>query len=500
LPDYEYRGFWRFTIPDFTDKNVKDVKLEFRTRNALCLPPPACDGALSFKIDVFRLYTDPTSGTPQQIFDGIHQYKGLPYLKGSLIPPDLVLQAQTTYSPSLGPNAVADINHHEGGWYALGMKIYEVRDGLDNPVWGELEICSLSDCSYPPPGPGSLAPRPGPSPLYVIPRLIITYELETDWTQLHGDARHNGYSASLAPSRGDGVWDPPVRECDASLCFHSGYSPVAKDGYVYTVVRNILDPNTVDIRALDYAGNLVASRPGLPYTLALSLHSLAVNNEMVVYTGYQEQPAPHTFVRAFSPAPDLTPLWSYDIANKANYAAPTLYGRYVLVGTTGIGPFTWGRLHLLEARGPIVSTVWTFAPPTVGDIFAPAAIYKDSVLVRATTKLYAIPLVDPNPVDHEITSDEVRWQFDLGAWAGDKYDRALNSGPAAKGGFVYIGSHWAATVYKILIESPDPPTPAWTYSAGPGYFVPSTPGIGFGYVYVTVAAYSGTPLYVRAIE
>jgi len=495
LPDYEYRGFWRFTIPDFTDKNVKDVKLEFRTRNAQCLPLPTCDGALSFKVDLYRLYADPATATPQQIFDGIHEFRGLPYLKGSL--GELTLQAQTTYPKSLGPNAVADLNHHEGSWYAIGMKIFEVRDTPNDLVWGMLELCSLSDCSYPPPGPGTQFSKPGPVPLYAVPVLKITYADETAWSQLHGDARHNGYSPALAPRSGLGVWR--AQECDPSTCHHTGYSPVAKDGYVYTVVVNSANTALRDIRALDYGGNLVASRSVPEVTNIPGFHSLAVDKEMVVYTGTQQLPTWHTFVRAFSPAPALTPLWSYTISGNSpfNYAAPTLYGRYVLVGTAGYVN-TGGQLRLLEGRDSTVTSVWTFSLSTGEHIFAPPAIYKDWVLVRSTTKLYAIPLVDPNG-NGVIAANEVRWTFDLGAWGGGPYDRALNSGPAVKGGYVYIGSH-AGNVYKIPIESPNPPTPVWTYSAGPGYYMPPTPGIGFGYVYVIVVANSGTPTYVRAIN
>lgn len=504
---FEYRGYWRFSIPDFTDKDVKDVKLEFRTGNEACYE--SCRPPLLFWVDTFRLYVNPMTGTAQQVYDGIDEHQGLPYIQNPL--DLLVIQKQSSYSPPLGPNAVADINHHEGGWYAVGMKLFQVKDQDDKSVGGGIALCGLPNCPNPPPQPwsrgsvrGSPASKPGPSPLYAIPVLTISYEPRTAWTQLHGDARHNGYTSSLAPNTGTGLWNPPVQECDATDCRHSGYSPVAKDGYVYTVI-NRASGGMTQVRAFDYGGNLAASSPDLPGTEVPAFHSLAVNNEMVVYTGADASlPDPRTFIYGLSLAPTLTQSWSYEIPWELNYAAPTLYGRYVLVGTTGTYDFAWGRLYLLEARASTVTPVWTFTPPPAGgDIFAPPAVYKDWVLVRTTTKLYAIPLVDPNDdgvIGNGVSRpSEIRWTFDLGAWPGDKWDRALNSGPAVKGGYVYIGSHMGS-VYKLPIESSDPPAPVWTYNAGPAYFVPSTPGIGFGYVYVTLMAYSGTPVYVRRIR
>lgn len=326
LPNYESRGFWRFTIPDFTGKNVKDVKLEFRTRNAFCQPPPTCDGALSFKVDVFRLYEEPVAATAQAIFDGVHAYKGLPLLKGSLA--ELVLTAQAYYSTSLGPNAVADISHHEGGWYAIGMKVYDIRDASNNPVWGWIEVCSLPNCAVPQskPGSGTFSQKPRPGPLYAIPVLKVTYEEATIWSELHGDARHNGYSASASPATGNNVWradycNPPPPPL---LCEETAYSPVAKDGFVYIATMKLpaAVPYHKMIHAYTYQG-LLFMRKEVPATTSADgghggQQSLAVSNDLLVLTTYT-QPGPssawRTSVHAFKPASDLTDplgsLWTY---------------------------------------------------------------------------------------------------------------------------------------------------------------------------------------------
>jgi len=208
--------------------------------------------------------------------------------------------------------------------------------------------------------------------------------------------------------------------------------------------------------------------------------ALAVNNDKVVFTQHTYAPGTGTTteVHALRPATDpdpskwLTSLWSYNIVGDMNRVAPTLYGRYVLVGTEGATSSTYGHLYLFESRGTSVSLIWTFTP-TLGDIATAPTVYKDVVLVRATSTLYALPFVDPNG-NGVIDSSEVRWTFDLGAWSGNKFDVALGSGPAAKAGYVFIGSH-AGMVYKIAIAGTGPRTPVWSHSVGGS--VQSVPGM-----------------------
>ena len=462
--DFERRGYWRFTLPDFTDKNVLNVALTFKTRNAGCISGP-CTPPLTFAVDINRLYVEPTTGTGQAIFDGVGQ--GLPYLKGSLS--DLMLQAQTQYNGvSLGPNAVADINHHEGGWYGFAMKIYRITDSLNRDVYAALDICGQSNCN-------PLSPAPDPSPMIAQPFLTITYEIATIWPQLHGDARHIGYSTSSAPNTGLSVWRSSLCEgAPQSTCVHAEYSPVAKDGYLYVLVPNFAIGGS-HIRALTYSGVVAANRdvPESNNVIGGEL-SLAVNAEMVVFSAHQFPPPATTILRAFTPASaSLNPLWTVTLAGvgEINQVAPTLYGRYVLLGTEGDSTSHYGKLRLYEGRGSTVSLVWTFSPPQ-GDILSPAAVYKDVILVRASTKLYALPFVDPDG-SGSIETSEIRWSLDLGAWSGGKYDRALSSGPAIRGGYVFIGSH-TGSVYKIPISGPGAGIPLWSVNVGSQ--VRGTPG------------------------
>lgn len=92
-----------------------------------------------------------------------------------------------------------------------------------------------------------------------------------------------------------------------------------------------------------------------------------------------------------------------------------------------------------------------------------------------------MPFVDPNG-SQTIETTEIRWSYFLGVWSGFRADVALQSGPAAKGGYAYIGSH-AGAVHKFLISGSG--TPVWTYLTPIGDRVSSTPSIGFGFVYVT---------------
>jgi hypothetical protein len=499
---YEERGYWRFTLPNdfFTNKQVTAVNLIFYTRHAGCLDDRGCPGGesdLMFHTQISRLYVNPLSASAQDIFEGISN--GLPYLEGWNHPDSRAVLNHYSDHPiiltiPLGLTAAADINHHEGGWFAIGMRIETILVGLDS-YDARLEICSRSDCV-------PAVPPDGPTPKIALPYIRIEYLEEPSWSQLKYDASHDGGSVSPTPDTKNNPWRDYNCEPMGGPCYHYDYSPVARSilepnpwnwqDVVYTAVSSLY--GTVYLKTYNYQGTpRYAKNSGVTNEFTGGGEpSLAVNDELLVLVVTHMPPSNPGFeIKVFDPRPSslLADKWGFGVV-PGEYApsAPALYGRYILVGTEGSVYNTFGKLYLLKDRGTSFETIWIFSPPS-GDIATSPTVYKDKVIVRATDEVYALPFVEPESSRNGIIEgSEVQTLLTMTQWTGPKYASELASGPTAKGGNVFIGSH-DGYVYKIPIGG------GTVLSRYVGGSVQSTPSVAWGTVYVSTN-FHVTPIHV----
>ena len=455
---FEWRNYWRFNIQDdFSKKNVLNVELSFRTRDTECLSLdqygfPICVGDLVFNTEIYSYYKNPLDQyiTIEDLYKEID--KGIPYWNRPGYVELWDHTVQEFYHVTFDLNAIEDMSHHTGGLFAIGMKLHDIRDSDIPPkqVWGSIEICQLPYCS------SQRSKDLGAGLRSAWPYLSVTYEDTQAWPQYHNNAWHNGYTIADAPDSQyddiNGDWFGATCVAVPMDCFHTDFSPVVKDGFVYTAVHTQTG-GPVHIKRFYIDGSLPPVSDittGIIFNEFEGGHSsLAVNKGILAIAGHRigTPPYPQAILQVYSP--DLTTVYGQALINaEISRSALTLYGNYILLGTEGAYTGVYGHLYLFEKYGNNIRFLWKFWPFENGDISTAPAVHKGKIIVRYSDTLYALPFVDPNG-DGEIWSSEAIWIKQLTQIGGRYYPE---SGPAIAGDSVYIGDRHS-WVYKLDIET-----------------------------------------------